>query len=100
MTKTTKEKQGQGITSPLFLSIQPSAEIEKIVRGVCLKRLYTVEEAALYLGRGVDSVREMIWRREIPIVQRGDRGKIWLDIDDLTKWVKANKHLAGSKNVT
>jgi len=66
---------------------------------MCLKRLYTVEEAALYLGRGVDSVREMIWRREIPIVQRGDRGKIWLDIEDLSKWIEGNKHLAGGRNI-
>ena len=57
------------------------------------KRLFTLKEAAHYLGRGLDSTRELIYGGELPVVQRGERGKCWLDIKDLDSWIDNNKHL-------
>jgi excisionase family DNA binding protein len=53
------------------------------------KRLYTLKEAALYLGRGLYGVREMIWRGEIPVIQTGR--KQFIDILDLEAYVTRNK---------
>lgn len=65
-------------------SIHSSSPIEK--------RLYTLKEAALYLGRSVDGLREVIWARKLPIVRDGR--KIWLDIRDLEAFVTRNKSAA------
>lgn len=59
------------------------------------KRLFTIFETARYLGRGTDSVREMIWTKEFRVVQKGERGKIYLDIKDLDAWIDKNKHFSG-----
>lgn len=56
------------------------------------KRLYSIKEAALYLGRGIDSLRELIYEGELPAVQRGSRGKVWLDVYDLDDWIDSNKN--------
>lgn len=53
------------------------------------KRLLTVKEAAVYLCRSVDSVRELIWAGKLPHV-RFDR-RIHIDIFDLEKFVEENK---------
>jgi excisionase family DNA binding protein len=54
-----------------------------------LKRLYTIPEAAFYLGRTVNAVREMIWVGKLPIVRDGRR--IFIDIFDMDRWVEKNK---------
>lgn len=54
-----------------------------------MKRLYTVAEAAFYLGRTVNSLREIIWAGKIPIVRDGRR--ILLDIRDLDIFIEKNK---------
>jgi len=59
------------------------------------KRLYTLKEAACYLGRGLDSMRELVYRGEIPIVQKGERSKQWVDVIDLDSWIDTNKHIEG-----
>ncbi len=59
------------------------------------KRLYTIKESALYLGRGLDSMRELIYAGELPVVQKGERGKCWLDVYDLDSWIEKNKHVEG-----
>ncbi|MHB8882521.1 MAG: helix-turn-helix domain-containing protein [Thermodesulfovibrionales bacterium] len=46
-------------------------------------------EGGIYLGRTTWAVREMIWAGKIPIVRDGRR--IFLDIDDLDKWINNNK---------
>ena len=66
----TKKKKAQGIASPA-------------------RRLITLKEAATYLGRGEDSLRELLYAREMRCVQRG-KGKIWLDINELDQWVEHN----------
>jgi len=53
------------------------------------KRLYSVPEAAMYLGRSIWSVRALIWNGELPHIRVGRR--IHLDIIDLDQWVDKNK---------
>jgi excisionase family DNA binding protein len=53
------------------------------------KRLYTIAEAAEYLGRSPWAVRSMIWAGKLPAVKDGKR--ILVDVYDLDRWVEANK---------
>ncbi|OPX99878.1 MAG: Helix-turn-helix domain protein [Syntrophorhabdus sp. PtaB.Bin047] len=53
------------------------------------KRLYSVPEAAFYLGRTVDALREMIWAGKIPFIRDGRR--ILLDIRDMDAWIEQAK---------
>ena len=55
------------------------------------KRLFTLQEAAHYLGRSVWRMRELIWARKIPVVR--EARKIYLDIQDLEEYVNRNKSL-------
>lgn len=55
------------------------------------KRLYTLKEAAGYLGRSEWSMREIIWSGEIPVVRQNGGRKIYLDIIDLDKFIDQNK---------
>jgi len=64
----------QGIGNPM-LSLQ--------------KRLYSVPEAATYLGRSAWAIRELIWKGSLPCVREGRR--VHLDIMDLNRWVDKNK---------
>jgi len=54
-----------------------------------LKRLYTIEESAVYLGRSVWSIRELIWKGEIPSVKVGRR--LHVDIIDMDTFIEKNK---------
>ena len=53
------------------------------------KRLYSIKEASVYLGRTVWAVREMIWAGKIRYVKDGRR--ILVDILDMEKWIEQNK---------
>ncbi len=53
------------------------------------KRLFTLKEAAVYLGRGLHGVRDMVWKGEVPVVRSGR--KMFVDIADLEAWVSRNK---------
>ena len=53
------------------------------------KRLLTVKETANYLGRSVNSVRELQWGGSLPFVQVGKR--IHFDVYDLDRWVEEHK---------
>jgi len=53
------------------------------------KRLLTVQEASIYLGRSIPSIRELIWNGSLPIVREGRR--IHLDIIDLDRWIEQRK---------
>ncbi len=55
------------------------------------KRLYTLKEAAAYLGRSEWGMRELIWGGAIPVVKQKTARKIFLDIGDLDRFVEANK---------
>ena len=59
-------------------------------QGMCSpKRLYTLKEAADYLGRTLWSMRELVWSGKLPIVRDGKR--IFVDINDLELYVSKNK---------
>jgi len=53
------------------------------------KRLYSIKEASVFLGRTVWAVREMLWAGKIPMIKDGRR--ILLDILDMEKWIEQNK---------
>ncbi len=55
------------------------------------KRLYTLKEGAVYLGRSEWGMRELIWAGVIPVVKPQAARKIFLDINDLDRFVEANK---------
>jgi excisionase family DNA binding protein len=54
-----------------------------------VKRLYSIPEAAFYLGRTVDALREMIWAGKLQIVRDGKR--ILLDVRDMDTFIEQNK---------
>ncbi len=53
------------------------------------KRLYSIKEASIYLGRSVWAVREMLWKGKLPYIRDGKR--ILLDIKDIDEWIEKNK---------
>lgn len=55
------------------------------------KRLYTLKEAANYLGRSEWGMRELIWAGKIPAVREQGARKIYVDIEDLDAFIKQNK---------
>jgi excisionase family DNA binding protein len=57
------------------------------------KRLYTLKEAAEYLGRSEWSMRELIWAGKIPVVRQDGGRKIFLDILDLMNFVETSKSI-------
>lgn len=52
-------------------------------------RLFTVREAATYIGRTEQALQHLIHRREITVVRKGRR--VHLDRSDLDRWIEANK---------
>ena len=72
--KKQKVKKTQGISNPAC---------------PLKKRLFTIKEAAAYLGRSVWSIRELIWAGKLPSVKAGRR--VHLDILDLDLWIEKNK---------
>ena len=55
------------------------------------KRLYTLREAAIYLGRPLFSVRTLIWNGRLPFVKDGRRQ--YVDIYDLDAYINKNKQV-------
>ena len=53
------------------------------------KRLYSINEAAVYLGRSVWALREMLWAGKMPHVRDGKR--ILVDIKDMDTWIDKSK---------
>ena len=54
-----------------------------------IKRLYTVKEAGVYLGRSEWAIREMYYAGKIPYVRDGSR--VLFDIVDLDIWIENSK---------
>ena len=54
-----------------------------------MKRLYSLSEAAVYLGRSKWSVRRLIWAGELPSVRAGRR--VHLDVQDMETFIENNK---------
>jgi len=55
------------------------------------KRLYTLKEAAQYLGRPVWGIRELIWSQVIPVVKQGGCRKMYLDVKDMDALIEKSK---------
>ena len=53
------------------------------------KRVYTLKEASVYMGRTVCALREMVWAGKLPVIRDGRR--VLLDIYDLDKWIEQSK---------
>ncbi|MDK2744630.1 MAG: helix-turn-helix domain-containing protein [Nitrospira sp. BO4] len=53
------------------------------------KRLYSLPEAAMYLGRSTWSIRRLIWSGELPQVRAG--GRVHVDVRDLDEFIDKNK---------
>jgi excisionase family DNA binding protein len=53
------------------------------------KRLLTVPESAAYLGRSINSVRELIWAGNLPCIKVGRR--VHLDLFDLDFFIEQHK---------
>ena len=55
------------------------------------KRLYNIREAAQYLGRSVWGMRDLVWKREIPVVKSAGGRKMFIDVQDLDAYISRNK---------
>jgi len=53
------------------------------------KRLYTIPEAADYLGRSVWSIRRLIWGAVLPSVRV--QGRVHLDVADMDELIERSK---------
>ena len=53
------------------------------------KRLYSVLEASIYLGRTVNAIRAMQWSGKLPHVNQDRR--IYFDVYNLDSLIKKNK---------
>ena len=53
------------------------------------KRLYSIPEAAMYLGRSTWSVRRLIWDGALPAVRAG--GRVHVDVQDMDAFIDRNK---------
>jgi len=85
LTENIEENKAQRTGNPKCLRVVP---VKEEFTG---QRLLPIKEAARYLGRGVDSMREMVYAGVFPVIQVGDRSKIWMDIRDLDRWIEKNK---------
>jgi len=54
-----------------------------------IKRLYTLSEAGVYLGRSTWSVRRLIWKGTLPEVRVG--GRVHVDLRDMDTLIENNK---------
>jgi excisionase family DNA binding protein len=80
---------GTGIKNRLINQQDIKAQrISNPPRGLS-KRLYNIKEGAVYLGRTVWAVREMLWAGKMPYVKDGKR--ILLDIQDMNEWIDKSK---------
>ena len=53
------------------------------------KRLFSLQEAAGYLGRSTWSVRRLIWNGELPSVRAG--GRVHVDVRDMDMFIETHK---------
>lgn len=73
------------------MRIKPGVSLEMKNQSTPSKRLLTVKAAAAYLGCGIYGVRELLWRRDVPVVRLGKGGKYLIDIHDLDALIERSK---------
>ena len=54
-----------------------------------IKRLFSIPEAAIYLGRSDWSIRRLIWNGDLPQVRAG--GRVHVDVRDMDEFIDKNK---------
>jgi len=72
---------------------QSDYQDKTIAQLTCSKRLYTLKEAAEYLGRSVWGIRELIWSQVLPVVKQDKSRKMYIDIEDLDDFIEKNKSI-------
>ena len=65
----------QGIGNPMF------------------RRLLTLKEAAIYLGRSPWSMRNLAWSGHVPVVRNEGGRKLFFDIHDLEAFIEKSKSI-------
>ncbi len=53
------------------------------------KRLFSLKDAAAYLGRPVYGVRSLVWSGKLPVIQDGR--KMYVDVNDLDLYITRSK---------
>ena len=61
----------------------------KADRPIIFQRLYSVEDAAKYLGRSVYAVREIYYAGKLPVVRID--GRVFIDVQDMDLLIKNSK---------
>jgi hypothetical protein len=56
-------------------------------------RLLPIRQAAQWLGLTVWAMRERIWAGQIPVVQFPGGRKMYVDVEDLEKFIQGNKRV-------
>jgi hypothetical protein len=74
--KNQEVKKAQGMSNPFD-------------KGVVPKRLFTLREASMYMGRTLWGMRELVWSGLIPVVRTGK--KMFVDVKDLDGYIEKNK---------
>jgi excisionase family DNA binding protein len=57
------------------------------------RRLLTLKEAAVYLGRSSWGMRDLAWAGRIPVVRYEGGRKLFFDIRDLDAFIDKNKSI-------
>ena len=78
----------KALASELAERLKP--EIARLASPSIQPALLTVKEAALYLGRSVQSLQHLIFDKELPVVRVGRR--VHLHKRDLDAWIERNKY--------
>lgn len=55
------------------------------------KRLFTLKEAAVYLGRTEWGMRDLIWSGQVPVVRNQGGRKIFIDVLDMDAFINKQK---------
>ena len=56
---------------------------------ILTRRLYTIEDASVYLGRSPWTVAEMVRTGKLPYIPDGKRK--FIDIEDINQWIEKSK---------
>jgi excisionase family DNA binding protein len=79
----------QAIADRVMAKIRPELS-EGIPSSRVQPALFSVKEAAVYLGRSEQAVQHLIFQRDLPVVRVGRR--VHLDRRDLDAWIEKNKY--------
>jgi excisionase family DNA binding protein len=69
--------------------IKMDKKVNQPVNAIPMKRLYSIKDAAVYLGRSEWAVREMVWGGKLPYIRDGRR--ILLALEDMNAWIERSK---------